>query len=76
MSIHNVHQPNACIRMSDIVVRENGARGKCLPSALFQGFHEGRHTEREIDGFTADAMELLISWSDQTDMVCSIGLVI
>ena len=70
MSIHNVHQPNACIRMSDIVVRENGARGKCLPSAFFQGFHEGRHTEREIDGFVADAMEFLISWSELTNEVC------
>jgi hypothetical protein len=56
--------------MSDIVVRENGARGKCLPSAFFQGFHEGRHTEREIDGFVADAMEFLISWSELTNEVC------
>ena len=69
MSIHNVHQPNACIRMSDIVVRENGVRGKCLPSAFFQGFHEGRHTEREIDGFVADAIEYLISWTELTNGV-------
>jgi hypothetical protein len=70
MSDRGVHQPNAFIRISDIIVRENGAFGKCLPSAFFQGYHLGRHSQREIDGLIADAMDIMISWTELTNQVC------
>jgi hypothetical protein len=71
MSFHGIHQPETCIRVSDIDVRNNCARGKCLPAAFFQGQREGRLTEREIDEQIALSMEYLISWADSTDQVCS-----
>ena len=70
MSDDGVHQPNEFIRMLDIIVIENSAFGKCLPSAFFQVYHEGRHSQREIDGFIADSMDYIISWTELTNQVC------
>ena len=69
MSFHGVHQPDAFTRMSDIIVQENCARGKCLPAGFFQGLHDGRCTGKEIDEFIAEGMEYLISWTDLTTQV-------